>query len=83
MNVMHHVAETQESLTFLPGLFQGKVVLVSGATSGIGRAIAKGFASLGASVIATGSSHAKLDALRADSALSAIRFEQLDVRDAA
>lgn len=71
----------QEVDAFRAGLFTGKKVLVSGATSGIGLAIAQGFAALGAQVIATGSSQAKLDALRADRTLEGIRFEQLDVRD--
>jgi hypothetical protein len=71
----------QEVDAFRAGLFTGKRVLVSGATSGIGLAIAQGFAALGAQVIATGSSRAKLDALRADRTLEGIRFEQLDVRD--
>ncbi|MEI7292220.1 SDR family oxidoreductase [Paraburkholderia tropica] len=74
--------QKQELHAFRPGLFDGRTVLVSGATSGIGLAIADGFASLGARVIATGSSAAKLDTLRADTTLSAIRFAQLDVRDA-
>jgi hypothetical protein len=71
----------QEVDAFRVGLFTGKKVLVSGATSGIGLAIAQGFAALGAQVIATGSSQAKLDALRADRTPEGIRFEQLDVRD--
>lgn len=71
----------QEVDAFRAGLFTGKKVLVSGATSGIGLAIAQGFAALGAQVIATGSSQAKLDVLRADRTLEGIRFEQLDVRD--
>lgn len=74
--------QKQELHAFRPDLFDGRTVLVSGATSGIGLAIADGFASLGARVIATGSSAAKLDTLRADATLSAIRFAQLDVRDA-
>ncbi|PYE28033.1 hypothetical protein C7410_101365 [Paraburkholderia silvatlantica] len=74
-------AENQEIHAFRAGLFSGKTVLVSGATSGIGLAIAEGFASLGARVIATGSSSAKLEALRADGALSHIRFERVDVRN--
>lgn len=67
---------------FRPGLYDGKSVLVSGATSGIGLAIAEGFASLGARVTATGSSAAKLDRLRADASLAHIQFAPLDVRDA-
>ena len=71
----------QETAAFRPGLFDGKKVLVSGATSGIGLAIAQGFASLGAQVTATGSSTTKIAALREDATLKGIRFEQLDVRD--
>lgn len=67
--------------TFRPDLFAGKTVLVSGATSGIGLAIAQGFASLGASVIATGTSEKKLDAITGDKANEGIRFAKLDVRD--
>src|SRR5260370_41538572 len=68
---------------FRPDLFAGKQVLISGGTSGIGLGVAKGFARLGADVIATGASQARLDAARADAEANAnaIRFELLDVRD--
>jgi NAD(P)-dependent dehydrogenase (short-subunit alcohol dehydrogenase family) len=69
--------------TFRKDLYAGQKVLVSGATSGIGLAIAQGFAGMGAEVIATGTSHAKLDKIKADTALAGIRFEHLDVRDRA
>lgn len=69
--------------TFRKDLYAGQTVLVSGATSGIGLAIAEGFARMGASVVATGTSQAKLDKVRKEPALSAIRFEYLDVRDRA
>jgi NAD(P)-dependent dehydrogenase (short-subunit alcohol dehydrogenase family) len=71
-----------ETDSFRPGLFTGRRVLVSGASSGIGLAIAQGFTALGADVVATGSSTTKLNALRAEEALASIRFERLDVRDA-
>jgi len=66
---------------FRPDLFAGKRILVSGASTGIGLAIAQGFAKLGGEVIATGSSPHKLEAARADAANASIRFETLDVRD--
>ncbi|HEY5206827.1 MAG TPA: SDR family oxidoreductase [Roseiarcus sp.] len=67
--------------TFRPDLFAGKRVLISGGTSGIGLALSKGFARLGAEVTATGASRARLIAARADSEAKGVRFELLDVRD--
>ena len=67
--------------TFRPGLFDGHHVLVSGGTSGIGLAVARGFAALGASVVATGSSEAKIAGLRDDEAHPGLTFRRLDVRD--
>jgi NAD(P)-dependent dehydrogenase (short-subunit alcohol dehydrogenase family) len=67
--------------TFRPDLFAGKRVLVSGGTSGIGLGLAKAFARLGAEVIATGASQARLEAARADAEAASIRFAPLDVRD--
>ncbi len=66
---------------FAADLFHGRQVLVSGASSGIGLDVARGFAALGASVLATGSSASKLDALHGDAANAGIRFVRLDVRD--
>ncbi len=67
--------------TFRSDLYKGKHVLVSGASSGIGLGIAQGFAGLGATVIATGTSLEKLKAAKVDPANANIRFETLDVRD--
>src|SRR5258708_4552091 len=66
---------------FRPDLFASKQVLISGGTSGIGLGVAKSFARLGADVIATGASQARLDAARADADAKGVRFELLDVRD--
>lgn len=67
--------------TFRADLFAGQHVVMSGATSGIGLDIARGFAALGADVTATGSSAAKIAALTGED--KRIRFEVLDVRDRA
>ena len=65
---------------FQADLFAGKTVLVCGATSGIGLAIAAGFAAHGADVLALGSSKSKIDVLRVDPADAGLRFAVLDVR---
>lgn len=65
--------------TFRKDLFAGRHVIISGATSGIGLDIARGFAALGAEVTATGSSAAKIAGLTGEG--PNIRFELLDVRD--
>jgi NAD(P)-dependent dehydrogenase (short-subunit alcohol dehydrogenase family) len=64
-------------------IFAGKHVIVSGGSSGIGLAIARGFAALGAQVVATGTSAAKLDSASSDPANAGVRFDTLDVRDRA
>jgi len=57
--------------------FQGKVALVTGATSGIGRATAIAFGKQGATVVVTGRRRETLDMLRAGGGDGA--FLQLDV----
>jgi NAD(P)-dependent dehydrogenase (short-subunit alcohol dehydrogenase family) len=59
----------------------GKSVLISGGTSGIGAGIAKAFASQGARVTATGATPNEIEAARAEPDLAGIRFAALDVRD--
>jgi NAD(P)-dependent dehydrogenase (short-subunit alcohol dehydrogenase family) len=51
--------------TYLESLFslEGKVAVVLGGTSGIGQAIARGYAKAGATVIASSRDHAKVDAM--------------------
>lgn len=60
----------------------GRQVLVTGGTSGIGAAIAKGFVAAGTNVIATGVSDGEIEIAKADPLLSKARCERLDVRDA-
>lgn len=64
-----------------PGLFEGRQVLVSGGTSGIGAAIAQAFAALGADVLATGVTEAEIAAAKGCPELAGIEFATLDVRD--
>lgn len=67
--------------SFRPDLYAGKRILVSGASSGIGLAVAQGFARLGGEVVATGSSADKLAAAERDHGSARLRFAVLDVRD--
>ena len=60
--------------------FTGRTVLVTGGTSGIGAAIATGFAAAGANVTATGATRAEVDAA-AEQGIDGIAHRQLDVRD--
>ncbi len=66
--------------SFNPQLFHTKTVVVSGASSGIGLAVARGFAALGAQVFATGSSEKKLAQASSDAKNKGIHFDRLDVR---
>ncbi len=66
---------------FEKDLFGGKTVLVSGGTSGIGLAIAAGFADAGATVLATGSSTDRVEAARRNNERATLSFDLLDVRD--
>ncbi len=64
-----------------PGLFEGRQVLVTGGTSGIGAAISAAFLELGADVLATGVSDAEIEAARAREDLRRVELAVLDVRD--
>ena len=64
---------------------KGKIVLITGATSGIGEACARKFAAMGASLILNGRNVEKLNALRDELTASGTEVLTLpfDVRDRA
>jgi citronellol/citronellal dehydrogenase len=68
---------------FQPGLFDGRIAWVTGGGSGIGRCVAHELASLGATVILSGRTIAKLDAVAEEIAEDGLRSETLafDIRD--
>ncbi|HEX8375145.1 MAG TPA: SDR family NAD(P)-dependent oxidoreductase, partial [Geminicoccaceae bacterium] len=72
-------AATPASAAFRPGLFAGSRVLVVGGTGGIGLAIARVFAELGAEVAATGAVPAEVEAARETA--PELRLAALDVTD--
>lgn len=68
---------------FAPDLFEGRSVLVTGGTSGIGLACARAFRDLGATVAATGATEAESAHASAEADNAGILFSVLDVREAA
>jgi citronellol/citronellal dehydrogenase len=68
---------------FHPGLFEGRVVWVTGGGSGIGRCVAHELAALGAQIVISGRTQAKLDAVAAEIAEDGGRCDTaaFDIRD--
>jgi NAD(P)-dependent dehydrogenase (short-subunit alcohol dehydrogenase family) len=65
---------------FTPTLFEGRTVLVTGGTSGIGLGCAQAFRDLGARVTATGATDAERLRAAAETSNAGIAFTVLDVR---
>lgn len=61
-----HAANVRYESIFRPDLFAGRVIVVTGGGSGIGRCIAHELASLGAQVVITGRKPDKLEAVQAE-----------------
>jgi citronellol/citronellal dehydrogenase len=74
---------THYASVFRPGLFEGRVVWVTGGGSGIGRCVVHELASLGATVIISGRTQAKLDAVAGEIAHDGGRCDTVafDIRD--
>ena len=63
---MSNAAPSRYASVFRPGLFAGQVHWVTGGGSGIGRCLAHELASLGATVVISGRTQGKLDAVAAE-----------------
>jgi NAD(P)-dependent dehydrogenase (short-subunit alcohol dehydrogenase family) len=72
-----------ETKTYAPALFEGRRVLVTGGTGGIGLACARGFRDLGAAVRATGATREEVDRAASHRTNDGVAFSVLDVRDGA
>ena len=74
---------THYASVFRPGLFEGRAVWVTGGGSGIGRCVAHELAALGAQVVISGRTQAKLDAVAAEIAQDGGRCDTVafDIRD--
>lgn len=78
-------ARARYDSVFRPGLFAGRVIVVTGGGSGIGRCIAHELASLGAQVVITGRKLDKLEATSAEIAADGglCDYVPFDIRDEA
>ena len=80
---MTEPARSRYASVFRPDLFAGQVVWVTGGGSGIGRCVAHELASLGAMVVISGRTQAKLDAVAAEIVADGGRCDTaaFDIRD--
>lgn len=78
------MAESQSSRIFAPGLLEGQVCVVSGAGTGLGRAIAGELAALGATVVGCGRRPEPLESMVEEitAAGGSAEAESVDIRDA-
>ena len=77
------IAAQRYRSVFRPDLFAGQVIWVTGGGSGIGRCVAHELAALGAHVLISGRTQAKLDAVAAEIAEDGGRCDTqcFDIRD--
>jgi NAD(P)-dependent dehydrogenase (short-subunit alcohol dehydrogenase family) len=68
---------------FAPQLFEGRTVLVTGGSSGIGHGAALAFAALGGTVIATGATDGECERARVEAGSAGVTFVPLDLREEA
>ena len=80
---MSNAAPSHYASVFRPGLFAGQVHWVTGGGSGIGRCVAHELASLGATVLISGRTQAKLDVVAAEITADggACHTAAFDIRD--
>src|SRR3954471_11561264 len=76
-------ARLMTKAVFVPNLFAGRAILVTGGTSGIGLACARAFRDLGGRVTATGAALSEAAAATQTHDTGEIAFRALDVRDQA
>jgi NAD(P)-dependent dehydrogenase (short-subunit alcohol dehydrogenase family) len=76
-------ARLMTKAVFVPNLFAGRAILVTGGTSGIGLACARAFCDLGGRVTATGATLSEAAAAAQTHDTGEIAFRALDVRDQA
>lgn len=74
------ISSSAKSGDWARGWLEGRRVLVTGGTGGIGGAIAQSFRDAGASVYATGATEAECETARAANPSSSIAYSVLDVR---
>lgn len=77
------ISSSADPVAWAAGWIEGRTVLVTGGTGGIGAGLARCFRDAGATVHATAATKAECDTARADDPTGSITYSVLDVRDGA